>query len=175
MRLHCARRASDRPRSRSSTERRRLDWCSSLAASRRRAGRAGLCACWPGSWSPWRWWSRSPRRRSCAHSKKRTQAPPTQMLRDSSAAQRRVRRQYGGRAGGLPPPLRLQAPGGVPGRTTDAVGRGDPATHSRRAGSATTLRLRVRTLGYSRQLHAHRALGADGARSVSGPRKPRAT
>jgi len=30
----------------------------SLAASRRRAGAAGPCGCWPSNWWCWRWWTR---------------------------------------------------------------------------------------------------------------------
>jgi transposase len=56
--------------------------------------------------------------------KKRTQAPPEEAVVDPAQGERRVRLAHGGRFGGLHPPLRSVASGGVHGRDLEATAQG---------------------------------------------------
>ncbi len=63
----------------------------------------GRCGCWVNAWSPWRWWRRSPTRRSEGPYSKPPQAVADPALVHPAPARRRVLLADGGCAGGLHP------------------------------------------------------------------------
>src|SRR4029077_4377101 len=122
-------------------------WSNWLAAIRLRGVAAGPCTCWPTSWSPSAWSSRSALRRCARRSKKRHQAVDRRDLVRAAEGRCPVRLADGGRDPDLPAALRPALARGLLRRGLQATLRRGAAAKAASTGPARSGGLRVRAQG----------------------------